>query len=184
MEQTFTIDDITYTPTSPNTASAIAYNNNGSQGSITIPSSVTNNGTSLMVTSIGEAAFFQSAIIEGVVIPNSVTSIGASAFEGNFINSITLPNSLTSIGERAFFLNSITSVIIPTSITSIEASTFGNNPSLETVSIPNTITTIGASAFVNNDLLEVVIPDSVETCLLYTSPSPRDATLSRMPSSA
>ena len=25
---------------------------------------------------------------------------------------------------------------------------------------------------------------SVDTCLLYTSPSPRDATLSRMPSSA
>ncbi|WP_299678057.1 leucine-rich repeat domain-containing protein [uncultured Dokdonia sp.] len=163
VEQTVTINDITYTPTSPTTASAIAYNNNGNQGSINILSSVTNNGTSLMVTSIGEAAFFNSAIIEGVVIPNSVTSIGARAFEGNFINSITLPNSLTSIGERAFFLNSITSVIIPNSITSIEASTFGNNSSLETVSIPNTITTIGASAFVNNDLLEVVIPDSVET---------------------
>ena len=28
------------------------------------------------------------------------------------------------------------------------------------------------------------IPDMVKTCLLYTSPSPRDATLSRMPSSA
>ena len=27
-------------------------------------------------------------------------------------------------------------------------------------------------------------PDLVPTCLLYTSPSPRDATLSRMPSSA
>ena len=26
--------------------------------------------------------------------------------------------------------------------------------------------------------------DQIETCLLYTSPSPRDATLSRMPSSA
>ena len=26
--------------------------------------------------------------------------------------------------------------------------------------------------------------DSLDTCLLYTSPSPRDATLSRMPSSA
>ena len=26
--------------------------------------------------------------------------------------------------------------------------------------------------------------DLIETCLLYTSPSPRDATLSRMPSSA
>ena len=28
------------------------------------------------------------------------------------------------------------------------------------------------------------LPDRLETCLLYTSPSPRDATLSRMPSSA
>ena len=27
-------------------------------------------------------------------------------------------------------------------------------------------------------------PDDVQDCLLYTSPSPRDATLSRMPSSA
>ena len=29
-----------------------------------------------------------------------------------------------------------------------------------------------------------VIKGTVKTCLLYTSPSPRDATLSRMPSSA
>ena len=29
-----------------------------------------------------------------------------------------------------------------------------------------------------------VIVDDLESCLLYTSPSPRDATLSRMPSSA
>ena len=28
------------------------------------------------------------------------------------------------------------------------------------------------------------VPDAVDVCLLYTSPSPRDATLSRMPSSA
>ena len=29
-----------------------------------------------------------------------------------------------------------------------------------------------------------VVLDNLNTCLLYTSPSPRDATLSRMPSSA
>ena len=37
------------------------------------------------------------------------------------------------------------------------------------------------------DLLEISIElddDNWDTCLLYTSPSPRDATLSRMPSSA
>ena len=33
-------------------------------------------------------------------------------------------------------------------------------------------------------LVEDVIFGCVDTCLLYTSPSPRDATLSRMPSSA
>ena len=31
---------------------------------------------------------------------------------------------------------------------------------------------------------EKALRDKVENCLLYTSPSPRDATLSRMPSSA
>ena len=36
----------------------------------------------------------------------------------------------------------------------------------------------------NDDLLIFGTKDSGKTCLLYTSPSPRDATLSRMPSSA
>ena len=31
---------------------------------------------------------------------------------------------------------------------------------------------------------EAPLPDQAQLCLLYTSPSPRDATLSRMPSSA
>ena len=30
----------------------------------------------------------------------------------------------------------------------------------------------------------ILLPELFSTCLLYTSPSPRDATLSRMPSSA
>ena len=32
--------------------------------------------------------------------------------------------------------------------------------------------------------LTLIVENTLETCLLYTSPSPRDATLSRMPSSA
>ena len=34
------------------------------------------------------------------------------------------------------------------------------------------------------DALDKEVPDAARACLLYTSPSPRDATLSRMPSSA
>jgi len=34
------------------------------------------------------------------------------------------------------------------------------------------------------NILSTTVMGTLETCLLYTSPSPRDATLSRMPSSA
>ena len=40
-----------------------------------------------------------------------------------------------------------------------------------------------ASKLTKKDVMAIVTYDS-EVCLLYTSPSPRDATLSRMPSSA
>ena len=40
---------------------------------------------------------------------------------------------------------------------------------------------LGKTSF---DLPEKVVESQIEACLLYTSPSPRDATLSRMPSSA
>ena len=36
----------------------------------------------------------------------------------------------------------------------------------------------------NADGWDLTVPTGTGTCLLYTSPSPRDATLSRMPSSA
>jgi len=53
---------------------------------------------------------------------------------------------------------------------------------------------VGAAGGNREDLLDLIVniaPDETQffssfrkTCLLYTSPSPRDATLSRMPSSA
>ena len=52
----------------------------------------------------------------------------------------------------------------------------------ETVEAKGTYTDAGASA---SDTLDGSLSvNSLSTCLLYTSPSPRDATLSRMPSSA
>ena len=38
--------------------------------------------------------------------------------------------------------------------------------------------------FLSRDLLDITNADKVYDCLLYTSPSPRDRTRSRMPSSA
>ena len=51
-------------------------------GNIVIPKTVEYKGATYNVTSIGYAAFWQCSGLTSVTIPNSVTSIGSSAFSG------------------------------------------------------------------------------------------------------
>ena len=46
------------------------------------------------------------------------------------------------------------------------------------------VTEVGRVLSVGDGIARVHGLDNIQACLLYTSPSPRDATLSRMPSSA
>ena len=66
--------------------------------------------------------------IKDLVIPNSVTSIGYSTFNGcTGLTSITIPNSVTSIEMYAFcHCSGLTSVTIPNSVTSIRDWAFQN----------------------------------------------------------
>ncbi|MBR1717472.1 MAG: leucine-rich repeat protein, partial [Paludibacteraceae bacterium] len=84
-----------------------------------------------------------------VTIPNSVTSIGDSAFyRCSGLTSVTIGNSVTSIGERAFeFCSSLTSVTIPNSVTSIGDVAFWQCSGLTSVTIGNSVTSIGNQAF-------------------------------------
>ncbi|MCM1093363.1 MAG: leucine-rich repeat domain-containing protein [Lachnospiraceae bacterium] len=99
-----------------------------------------------------------------IVIPNSVTSIGSSAFWGcSGLTSVTIPSSVTAIGNSAFAnCSGLTSVTIPSSVTSIGNSAFGNCSGLTSVTIPNSVTSIGIDAFRDcRDLTSVTIPNSV-----------------------
>ena len=51
-------------------------------GSVVIPESVTYNGATYSVTSIGKEAFSGCIWLRSITIPNSVTSIGEFAFHG------------------------------------------------------------------------------------------------------
>ncbi|HIF9292725.1 TPA: leucine-rich repeat domain-containing protein [Photobacterium damselae] len=111
------------------------------------------------VTKIGESAFFGNQLTS-VTIPDSVTKIGRSAFFENQLTSVTIPDSVTEIGDWAFAKNKLTSVTIPDSVTEIGPSAFQNNQ-LTSVTIPDSVTEIGHLAFINNQLTSVTFPDSV-----------------------
>ena len=116
------------------------------------------------VISIGGSAFYGCSSLTSITIGNSVTSIGGRAFWGcSSLTSITLPNSVISIGERAFKdCSSLTSITLPNSITSIESNAFGGCSSLTSITIPNSVTSIGDYAFWGcTSLTSITIPNSV-----------------------
>ena len=72
-------------------------------GSVVIPQSVTYNGSTYRVTSIGNNTFRYCSGLTSITIPNSVTSIGNYAFQScSGLTSVEIPNSVTSIGTFAF----------------------------------------------------------------------------------
>jgi hypothetical protein len=55
------------------------------------------------VVSIGSQAFYNNTNIESIEIPDSVSTIGARAFQNTSITSITVSASVTQIGQGAFW---------------------------------------------------------------------------------
>ena len=100
-------------------------------------------------------------------IPNSVTSIGNSAFECCDLHSVTIPNSVTHIGNSAFeYCTSLQSVTIPDSITSIGSDSFAGCVSLQSVTIPDSVTYIGANPFRGCDNINLRLPTKASLCLI------------------
>ena len=145
------------------TASVVYYITKYS-GAVTIPSTITNNGTNYNVTSIGSSAFQDCSDLTSVDIPSSVKSIGSYAFSGcSGLTSINIPSSVNSFGEGAFIgCSSLTSIEIPNRVTSIGYQAFYGCSSLFSVSIPNRVTSIGYQAFYGcSSLTTIVIPSRV-----------------------
>ena len=138
-------------------------------GSVVIPDSVTYDGTTYSVTSIGESAFRECSGLTSITIPNSVTSIGEFAFAVTGLTNIRIPNSVTNISNNVFgACTKLVSAVIPNGITTIAKELFYNCPALTSIEIPNSVTSIGERTFAYcTGLTSITIPNSVTSIERY-----------------
>jgi hypothetical protein len=120
-------------------------------------------------TDIGLEAFKDCTSLDSVTIPDTITSIGALAFEdtpwqerqGDFVivngiliryqgsdTSVEIPVEVTSIGDGAFqYFKDLENVVIPTSVITIGEWAFDGCTHLESITTPASVISIGRRAF-------------------------------------
>ena len=164
---------IYYVWTNNNTELAVSYQGNYGlhysneySGNVVIPESVTYNGTSYPVTSIGYSAFCDCSGLTSVTIPNSVTSIGSGAFDGTaWYNN--QPDGLVYAGKVACkykgTMPANTSISLQEGTLGIAGSAFNNCSGLTSMTIPSSVTNIDIFAFENCPNLTNIIIDSDNT---------------------
>lgn len=158
-----TSGDFEYKVLNNGTAEITAYKGNASE--LTIPSEL----DGYTVTSIGSKSFQKNTSITTLIIPDSVKSIGDSAFSmckltsltlgdgvttielqafmGCPLTSITFGNNLRVIGDKTFVACKLTNIAIPDGVIRIGMNAFQNSANLASVTIPDSVISIGGSAF-------------------------------------
>lgn len=106
------------------------------------------------VLTVGQKAFYCNLLygdhstLQTVILPNSVNSLGESAFEGcESLISIALPDAIAKIPRLAFAKTAFKNFTFNNTITEIGAYAFNSCNKLTSVVLPTSVTEIGNAAF-------------------------------------
>lgn len=114
------------------------------------------------ITTIGQRAF-NSTKIAAIVIPDSVGSIGESAFRNcKDLASLTIGSGVASIGTYCFNgCTALTSVTIPGNVKSLANYAFNNCTALATIVLEEGVETTSNGTFLGCPITEIVFPKSM-----------------------
>lgn len=127
---------------------------------------------------IGNTAF-QNAPLTEVSLPDSVTSVGSGAFTNTekattHIGKVKLSKGMTAIPISMFTNQKVKNVEIPEGIKTIGARAFAGNY-VETLKLSSTVEKIDDYAFWNNQMKKLEIPGNVKTIGKYAFKRSQDS---------
>ena len=149
----FDVDGIVYVPVSPSdrTCDVVDCIYDYDNADITIDGTVSNRGIDMTVQKINQYAFYGNSNIKTLKISNSITELGASAYEN---------------------CKYLESVQIGTGVPDLQSSTFSGCSSLSSITIPNNIGSIGDYVFAGcTALSDITIEDAEDGSQSDTSVS-------------
>ncbi|MBR6981585.1 MAG: leucine-rich repeat protein [Prevotella sp.] len=150
--------------------------NNGYDGDVVIPETITHNGASYQVTSAYEGTFSNSTKMTSISLPSTLTNLGTMPFTScNKLTTITVAEgNPTYSSENGALFNKSKNILIscpggktgsfeiPSSVTEIARCAFYGCSKLTSITVPPTVQHMGEGAFRACILLtEVNIPDGI-----------------------
>ena len=100
------------------------------------------------ITTLPARAFYESANIKNIILPNTLTIIGENMFYKSSIESISIPDGVKEIGKYAFYNCKLSSIVLPSNIEIIDDYAFNNCYLLTSVTFPASVKRIGAGAYI------------------------------------
>lgn len=115
------------------------------------------------VTTIGTSAFSSCRRLERVVLGENLESIGSSAFRScQMLNHVVLPASLKSLDSYSFYdCTSLEQIVIPDLVTTLPSNCFSSCKQLQSLTLGSAVTSIGSNCFSTCSALQTIVFNGV-----------------------